>query len=114
MIIGHEQDEKECTNGKVNQSWKDCCARKNQAGEIDFRDQMSVAEQTVATVCNSTGEVYPGQKPGVDEDGVGNIPRRYLHEAAENQSEDKHGKKGLDDSPEYSKQGLPITYLEVT
>src|SRR3989304_10139633 len=58
-------------------------------------------------------EGLPGEKGTVSENGIGHPIRRNLGEPAEENTEDHHGEKGLNDCPGSTEDGLFVADLDV-
>ncbi len=79
-----------------------------------FFDQIGAADQAVGGVGQAIGEKGPGDQGGVAEDRVGHAVGGHLGQAAEEDAEDDHGEKGLQDSPAGAQHGLLVADLDIT
>jgi len=65
LVKRHEHQHQSEGNGKIHKGGDDRTGRNDQAREIDFGDQVGVADQAVAGFGQGVGEELPGQHGGI-------------------------------------------------
>src|SRR6266404_6058976 len=85
---------------------------KNEAREIHFGDEALIFNDHVGGRQEGVGEVGPGNEGGEIENGIRQAVGGKLGEAAEEQSEDQHVEKGLENDPEDADGGLFVADLD--
>src|SRR5207247_3651907 len=103
--VGESKDgENDEADGKVHEAGKRRGNRKNQAWEINFGDQPLVVNHNVGGGLEGVGEISPRNERGKIENGIRKALRRELREAADEKSENQHGKNGWEKKPENADQ----------
>ena len=89
--------------------------RDHQAREVDLGQQVGVADEADAGTREGAGEELPWQQPGEAEDRVGHIGRGALdaERPVEDDGEDDHRQKRLQDRPRNAHDGLLVAHEDV-
>src|SRR6266567_3267536 len=108
-----ENGENDEADGKVHEAGKRRGNRKNKAWEINFGDQPLVVHHHVGGGLEGVGEISPRNERRKIENGIREALRRQLREAAEEKSENQHGKNGLENNPENANGCLLVADFHV-
>src|SRR6266436_7322233 len=108
-----EESEDHEADGKVHQAGKSGGNGQDEAGEINFGDEVLVVDDDVSGHLEGVGEIGPGNERGKIKDGIGEAVGGELGEAAEEYVEDQHVQNGLENDPENADGGLFVADLDV-
>jgi len=102
------------TNEKIDQPGE--CGRdgKNEAWEIDFRDDALVFHHDVGGGNKRGGKIGPGHDGGETENGIRETLGGKFGESAKKECGDKHREYGLKDDPHHADGGLLVADFNVT
>src|SRR5262249_22946955 len=96
----HHRGQETDGDQEIDQAGHDGAGRDDQAREIDFGDQVGVADQAVAGFGERGGEELPGQQSGEHEQRVWDVGgRRQLGDFAEHEREHDHRDERPDQGP---------------
>src|SRR5882672_10649447 len=112
--VGESEDgEDHEADGEVHQAGERGGNGENQAREIHFGDEALVFDDDVGGHLEGVGEVGPGNESGEIKNGIGKAVGGQLGETAEEESEDEHVEKRLENDPEDADGGLFVADLDV-
>lgn len=113
MVPGHDGDEEGEVDEHVDEADGERRDGDDEAREVDFADQVGVADDAGAGGFEGRGEELPGEEAAEDDDGVGGTLAGELGEASEDDGEDEGGDHGAQRAPQNAEYGLLVAYGEV-
>lgn len=104
-----EQGEQEHEgNGEIEKFCEHRRKGENKARKVDFADHVGLGDETVGALRHRVGKIRPRDQCRETEDGIGRTVGLDVGQPAEDDRENDHGEKGLNDGPAYAERGLGI------
>jgi len=110
---GHKNQNSE-RNTKVYKTRQDSAEGKNESGEIDLGDDPLIFDDHIGRVLEGGGKIHPRKESTVIKNGVREPIGWHASKFSENEGEDNHCHKGLEDRPESADDSLFVADFDIS
>ena len=105
----HQHEQQHQGDDEIDQFGEHRGEGQNDARKVDLAQQVGFGDEAVGAFGDGIGEIGPGHQGGEAEQGIGHAVGTDLGEFAEDDGENDHGKKRLNDRPANAEHRLGVT-----